>query len=98
VSGPIGHLRGAGSGTPLATRHGDRTLLASVVPDGVARVELVLARGRSPLSGRRYPSVERLSAGVVDNVALAHTTRPLRDAWVARQIWTAPDGTVLPHP
>ncbi|MEA2178147.1 MAG: hypothetical protein QOG77_1444, partial [Solirubrobacteraceae bacterium] len=61
-------------------------------------VGLVLARGRSPLSGRRYPSVQRLSAAVVDNVALVHTSRPLRDAYVTRQIWTAPDGTVVPPP
>ena len=98
VVGPEGGPRGGGgSGTPFATPHAGRTLITTLVPDGVARVELVLARGRTPLGGRSYPSVERLSAAVVDNIALAHTSRPLPDAYVTRQIWTAPDGTVVPQ-
>jgi hypothetical protein len=98
TAAPGGSVRGAASGMPFVTPRAGRSLVTTLVPDGVARVEVALARGRNAGTGRTYPAVERISAGVVDNVAIAHPARPPGDAYVTRQIWTAPDGTVVPHP
>jgi hypothetical protein len=74
----------------------EHTLLVGLMPDGVARVEVVLARGRSPFSERAYPTAQRVSGAVVDNVVAIPVQRAPSDAWMTRQVWRAPDGSEIP--
>jgi hypothetical protein len=74
---------------------GRHTVVAAVVPDGVAQVELVFARGRNPLTGHRFVRSLHRTLAVADNVVVGRVARGVEDAIVVRQIWRAADGTVV---
>lgn len=85
------------SGASTVVRRRGHSLLVVLVPDGVARVEVVLARGRSPFTRRRYVVAERHDGAVVDNVVAIPVNRPTVDVWMTRQTWRAPDGSEVPR-
>ena len=85
------------SGASTVVRRSGHSLLVLLVPDGVARVEVVLARGRSPFTDRRYLVAERHDGAVLDNVAAIPVNRPTADVWVTRQTWRASDGSEVPR-
>jgi hypothetical protein len=90
----IGEVRSSGAWATVS-RPG-HTLLVGAVPDGVARVEVVLPRGRSPFTHRRYGSAPRLSGAVVDNVVAIPVNRPVEDSFMTRMTWRLLDGSARP--
>jgi hypothetical protein len=68
----------------------------------VARIDFTFARGRSLDLGpgpsgrdRVYRTVYRRTAAVVDNVVYLTVPRLPGDALFNRQVWHAPDGSVV---
>jgi hypothetical protein len=79
----------------LTIERGRNSLFVAAVPDAVARVDVVVARGRSPFTRRFYPTALRASGAVVDNLVAIPVSRPVIDAWVVHQTWRARDGQVV---
>jgi hypothetical protein len=67
----------------------------AAVADGVARVEVTLARGRSPISDRFHPAPLRASGAVIDNVVAIPVDRTGVDTVVVHQTWRGPDGRAV---
>ena len=83
----LADVRTGGPIVPLARR--GQSLLLGIAPDGVSRVDVVLARGRSPFTGRYYPTTLRASGAVVDNVVVVPVRRPIADALVMQHTFRA---------
>jgi hypothetical protein len=85
-------------GAYAVVRRRGHALLIGLVPDGVERMAIVVARGRSPITDRFYATAPRLSAAVVDNVVAIPVNRPAADVWVARATWQTGDGRAIAVP
>jgi hypothetical protein len=109
ASGPDG--RGGGGGgldLPAIRKYGvldasyvrgRGSRLVGLVPDGVATIDFTFARGHGlglgPERDRVYSTIYRRTAAVVDNVVYLTVPRLPIDALFDRQVWRAPDGTVV---
>ena len=96
----VGVIRRTGNWvTSSSTEAGEveRSTVAALLPDGVARIDVTYPRGRSsePTLVRRYAHAIRRTLQVRDNVVSFRVPRNAEDAFPTRQVWRSASGEVL---
>jgi hypothetical protein len=85
----------ASAGTGLMSENGrSPTLVFLVLPDGVAKVTVLLPRQVGP-GMRIYPRTLAISATVHDNVAVLQINRNIDDVDTGNMIWYGPAGNIV---
>jgi len=95
VNGAVGVRQAKRFGFWFGQGFSGGSIVAGLLPDGVARVRVTIPKGRGHPGGVSYRGAVRRTVRVRNNMALLRLGRPPADATPSRQVWFSKSGRVI---